>query len=291
MAGQIIVGVDGSASATAAVEWAAADASRRGRSLRLVHVCEQWSPSLGEAQWPLSLDEAQAEYCAEALQAAANRARELAPGVEVTTDLREGNVIEQLIAESASADSVVLGSRGLGGFTGMVLGSVSTAVAGHAAGPVVIVRGPVEALHGQIVVGYDGSKGAQAAMEYAIDQARARQARLQVVYAWQAPLSAPYARAYSSALDSAFEQQQRAAREAVNPWREKYPDVELTDEQLCEHPVAALMNASASADLVVVGSRGMGGFASAVLGSVSRGVLHHVTCPVAVVRPRSERAS
>ncbi|MCA2230167.1 universal stress protein [Nonomuraea aurantiaca] len=286
MAGQIVVGVDGSAPATAAVEWAADDASRRGRSLRLVHVCEQWAPSLGKAQWPLSLDEAEAEYSAEALQAAANRAHELASGVDVTTELREGNIVEQLIAESASADSVVLGSRGLGGFTGMVLGSVSMAVAGHAAGPVVVVRGPVEGRHGQIVVGYDGSERARAAMEYAIEQARARQARLQVVYAWQAPLSTPYATAYSSALESAFEQQKRAAREAVSPWREKNPDVELTDEQVCEHPVAALMNASASADLVVVGSRGMGGFASAMLGSVSRGVLHHVTCPVAVIRPR-----
>ncbi|MFD1546047.1 universal stress protein [Nonomuraea guangzhouensis] len=286
MAGQIVVGVDGSAPATAAAEWAADDASRRGRSLRLVHVREQWAPGLGKAQWPLSLDEAEAEYSAEALQAAANRARELAPGLDVTTELRDGNVAEQLIAESASADSVVLGSRGLGGFTGMLLGSVSVAVAGHANGPVVIVRAPAGARHGQIVVGYDRSKCAQVAMEYAIEQARARQARLQVVYAWQAPLSSPYATGYSSALESTFEQQKRAAHEAATPWREKNPDVELTDEQVCEHPVAALMNASASADLVVVGSRGMGGFASAMLGSVSRGVLHHVTCPVAVIRPR-----
>ncbi|GAA2287420.1 universal stress protein [Nonomuraea roseoviolacea subsp. roseoviolacea] len=290
MAGQIVVGVDGSAPASAAVEWAADDASRRGCSLRLVHVCEEWSPSLGEAQWPLSLDEAQAKHCAEALEAAADRARELAPGLEVTTDLRKGNVVERLIAESATADSTVLGSRGLGGFAGMVLGSVGMAVAGHAAGPVVVVRGPAEAQHGRIVVGYDGSQGARVAMDYAIEQARARQARVDVVYAWQAPMSAPYATAFSSFLESAFEQQKETAREAVAPWREKNPDIEFTDEEVCEHPVPALMTASASADLVVVGSRGMGGFASAVLGSVSHGVLHHVTCPIAVVRPRGARA-
>ncbi|WP_346106206.1 universal stress protein [Nonomuraea maheshkhaliensis] len=282
MTEHIMVGVDGSAPATAAVEWAAADARRRGRSLRLVHVCERWPPSLGEAQ---------SRYCADVLEAAAERAREVTPDVEVTTESRSGNVVEQLITGSASADSAVLGSRGRGGFAGMLLGSVGAAVAGHATGPVVIVRGPAEDRYGRIVVGYDGSECSQAAMEYAIEQARARQAHVRVVYAWQVPMSAPYASAYSKVLESTFEQQQRTAREAVIPWRDKNPDIELTDEQVSEHPVSALMNASASADLVVVGSRGMGGFASAVLGSVSRGVLHHVTCPVAVVRPRGERTS
>ncbi|MFC4119909.1 universal stress protein [Nonomuraea zeae] len=282
MAEQIVVGVDGSAAATAAVEWAAADGGRRGHSLRLVHVCEQWPPSL---------DEAQSQYSTEVLEAASSRAREVAPEVEVTTESRSGHVVEQLIAGSASADSVVLGSRGRGGFAGMILGSVSAAVAGHAAGPVVIVRGPSEIVHGRIVVGYDGSECSQVAMRYAIEQARARLAHVHVVYAWQAPMSAPYAAAYSNVLESVFAQQQRTAREAVAPWRDEYPDVDLTDEQVCEHPVDALMNASVSADLVVVGSRGLGGFASAVLGSVSRGVLHHVTCPVAVVRPRAGRTS
>lgn len=275
MAGKIMAGVDGSVPATAAVEWAAADAHRRGRSLHLVHVHEPW---------PLVLDEAGSRYGAEALRAAADRAREVASDVEVTTEVRSGNVVEQLITGSASAECVVLGSRGRGGFAAMLLGSVSAVVAGHAAVPVVVVRGGPETTHGRIVVGYDDSECSRAAMRYAIEQARARQARVHAVNAWQVPMSVPYAAAYSGVLDSAFEEQQREAREAVAPWRDENPDVEITDEQVCEHPVAALMKASASADLVVVGSRGMGGFASAVLGSVSRGVLHHVTCPVAVVR-------
>ncbi|MGI5271157.1 universal stress protein [Nonomuraea sp. CA-218870] len=280
MAEQILVGVDGSVPAAAAVEWAAGDARRRGRSLHLVYVAELW---------PLSLGEADVEYGGEALRAAAERAREVAPDVEVTTEARRGNAIEQLTIGSAAADSVVLGSRGRGGFTGMLLGSVSTAVAAHAAGPVVVVRGPAETRHGRVVVGYDGSEWSRTAMEYAVDQARARQAGVLAVSAWQAPISEPYAAAYSGVLDSAFDQQRRRAHEAVAPWREANPDVEITDEQVCAHPVAALRDASASADLVVVGSRGMGGFSAAVLGSVSRGVLHHVGCPVAVVRPRGER--
>lgn len=279
MKGRIVVGVDGSAPATAAAEWAAVDARRRGLDLRIVHICEQWPHGVGDFS---------TEYCAGALEAAADRARELAGDTEVTTDLRAGNVIEELIGESASADSLVLGSRGLGGFEGMVLGSVSTAVAGHARGPVVIVRGARREEYGQIVVGYDGSEHSEAAMQYAIEQARACHARLHVLYAWQLPVFSPYAAAYDSLLEKAFQHEVSAAGERVVPWREKNPDVEITDAQLCEHPAGALIRAATTADLVVVGSRGLGGFASAVLGSVGRAVLHHVTCPVAVVRPSQE---
>ncbi|NUW39471.1 universal stress protein [Nonomuraea rhodomycinica] len=274
MAGWIVVGVDGSEPATAAVEWAAADARRRGLGLRIVRVCERWP------------GDAAKEYCAGVLRAAAGRARDVAPGVEVDTRMPAGEVTDLLVRESAEADSVVLGGRGLGGFAAMLLGSVGLAVAGHAAGPVVIVRGPAAVRHGEIVVGHDGSAHSRTAMVYAIDQARARGARLRVLYAWQPPLSAPFAEAYSGLLDEQFQRESQAAAERVAPWRERYPDVPIVHDEVCDHPVAALIKAAPAADLVVVGSRGLGGFASAVLGSVSHGVLHHVTCPVAVVRPR-----
>ncbi|MEV4805306.1 universal stress protein [Nonomuraea sp. NPDC049421] len=275
MTRQIVVGVDGSAAARAAVDWAALDAGRRGLDLRLVHVCERWSHSEG------------VEYCADALEATADRARGLA-GVKVTADLRPGNVVEELIAESATADSLVLGSRGLGGFKGMLLGSVSNAVAGHATGPVVVIRAlhPVE--HRRIVVGYDGSEHARAAMEYAIEQARSRRAELHVVTAWQVPAFSPYAVGYSILIEEIVQAEPRRARELVEPWRDANPDLVVTDEQPCDHPVTALARAAKAADLLVVGSRGLGGFASALLGSVSHAVLHHATCPVAVVRPVKE---
>ncbi|MFF4189964.1 universal stress protein [Nonomuraea sp. NPDC001831] len=280
MSTHVVVGVDGSVPATGAVEWAAADARRRGLDLRLVHVGPQW------------LHEANAEHCARLLEEAADRARALAGGVKVTTELLSGNVAAELIRESATAAGVVLGSRGLGGFAGMTVGSVSLAVAGHASGPVVVVRAPAAGPeHGTVVVGYDGSQDAQAAMEYAVTQARARGARLHVVSAWQMPVFSPYAVTYNSLLQDLMREETGAARERVVPWREANPDLVVTDEQPCAHPVTALMQAAGSADLVVVGSRGRGGFASAVLGSVSHGVLHHVTCPVAVVRPDAEERS
>ncbi|MEU8326232.1 universal stress protein [Nonomuraea sp. NPDC048881] len=281
MSTHIVVGVDGSVPATGAVEWAAADARRRGLDLRLVHVGPQW------------LHEANAEHCARLLEEAADRARALAGDVKVTTELLSGNVAGELIRESATAGGVVLGSRGLGGFAGMTVGSVSLAVAGHASGPVVVVRAPAAApaQHGRVVVGYDGSRDAQAAMEYAVEQARARGARLHVVSAWQMPVFSPYAVTYNSLIEDLMREETGAARERVVPWREANPDLVITDEQPCAHPVTALMHAAGSADLVVVGSRGRSGFASAVLGSVSHGVLHHVTCPVAVVRPDAEDRS
>ncbi|MFI9846618.1 universal stress protein [Nonomuraea sp. NPDC051941] len=279
MAGHIVVGVDGSAPATAAVEWAAADAQRRDLAVRIVHVCEQWPHSEST------------EYCTRALEAAADRARELTRGVEVTTEMLKGNVIDDLIAESNSADTLVVGSRGLGGFAGMVLGSVSMAVAGHAAAPVIVVRAPSALWHGRVVVGYDGSGHSEAAMAYAVEQARARGAQLHVVSAWQVPVFSPYAVTYSSLIEDVMRQEAHVARERVTPWRESNPDLVITDEQPCEHPVKGLMDAARTADLVVVGSRGLGGFTSAMLGSVSHGVLHHVGCPVAVVRPRANGES
>ncbi|MFI7700618.1 universal stress protein [Nonomuraea sp. NPDC049480] len=273
MASHIVVGVDGSAPATAAVEWAAADAQRRGLDLRIVHVCEQRPHSDG------------IEYCTGALEAAADRARRLTGDVKVMTELLSGNEIKNLIVESESADSLVLGSRGLGGFAGMMVGSVGLAVAGHAAGPVVIVPAPAVERYDTVVVGYDGSGHSEAAMAYAVEQARARKARLRVVFAWRVPMFSPYAVTYNSLIEVAMQDAMRAARERVESWRVRNPDVDISDDQRCAHPVTALIEAGRSADLVVVGSRGVGRLASALLGSVSHGVLHHVTRPVAVVRP------
>ncbi|YCK39810.1 universal stress protein [Actinomadura sp. ATCC 39365] len=270
MAGRIVAGVDGSPPSMAAVEWAAADARRRSLELRLVHVCEPWTGAVGTA-----------EYCAGMLESTADRARGLAPGVEIGTEILPGPVVDDLVRESAQADSLVLGSRGRGGFAGMVLGSTSLALAGHAASPVVVVREAATIRHGRIVVGYDGWQS-PAAMEYALKQARAQDAELLALYAWRPPILSSFASAYRMPGES-FEENARDAAQQVIPWRGGNPDVRIVDEQVCDHPVAALRNASSTADLVVVSSRGLGEFASTMLGSVSHGVLHHAACPVAVV--------
>ncbi|MFG1699602.1 universal stress protein [Nonomuraea sp. NPDC049309] len=277
MSRPIVVGVDGSTPSHAAVEWAAADARRRRLPLRLVHVCEQ---RRGSAEG--------LKYCEGTLQAAADRAR-AAGAQEVVTELLEGNVVETLLGQAVTGDSVVLGSRGVGGFAGLALGSVSLAVAGHAEGPVVVVRAGAEtaAGHGKIVVGDDGSDTAREALRYAVEQARARDATVLVVYAWSQPILATYGPQFADLFTDTFAEDRDAARERLDVWSGEYPDVRFEGSQVRAHPVAALADASGSAELVVVGSRGRGGFATAVLGSVSHGLLHHAVCPVAVVRPRS----
>ncbi|MFK4039669.1 universal stress protein [Nonomuraea wenchangensis] len=233
MPGHIVVGVDGSPAARAAVDWAVAEARSRSLRLRVVHACEQ-----GRQEHAMGC-------CASSLAFAGDRARALSGGLPVITELLAGNVVDRLLMEAATADSVVLGSRGLGEL---------------------------------------------AAMAYAVAHARAHGARLHAVHVWRTPAVSPYAVAGDGVLMDLYQEDTRAVADGVDRWRAENPDVEITHAAWVGHPVSVLTEAAASADLVVVGSRGLGGFAAAIMGSVGHGVLHHVTCPVAVVRPRARTA-
>ncbi|WP_405147576.1 universal stress protein [Sphaerisporangium sp. NBC_01403] len=285
MTGQIVVGIDGSPSAAAAVEWAADDAMRSGARLRIVHVWEPWSYDFPFKAAPRSQSSLPA-YWTGALRSAVEWVHDHTPGVEVSSALVTGAVSERLTTESEYADELILGSKGLGGLTGLVLGSVGRSVAGHAEGPVVVVRRSAPTRNGEIVVGFDGSEASQAAMEYALRQARLRGARVQVLYAWSAPPFAPDATAYAGGVRTAAEEEAREVRRRLDPWQERYPDVRMVGSAVRGHAVPALSDASREADLVVVGSGAHGAFGRGFTGSVAHGVLHHARCPVAIVRPR-----
>ncbi|WP_162795190.1 universal stress protein, partial [Nonomuraea lactucae] len=137
---------------------------------------------------------------------------------------------------------------------------------------------------GEVVAGFDGSADAEAALDYALEQAVARGARLRVVYVQQTPVLAPQAAGYGPLLAGAVENEAADIRQRLAPWRDKHPGVDLAESVVPGHPVPVLADASRSAALVVIGSRGLGGFAAAVLGSVCHGLLHRAHCPVAVVR-------
>ncbi|MEO3873841.1 universal stress protein [Nonomuraea sp. B12E4] len=273
----IVVGVDGSRAAWSALAWAAEDAERRSIPLRIVHVREPWL-----AEHPLTAssdEETLTERCRQLLESAARRASALAPTARISAVLVTGAVIERLKTESDSAETVVVGSRGWGGFSGLVLGSVGLGLAGYAKSPLVVVRRLPRGDSGEIVVGYDGSPCADLALEYATTQASARNAPLRVLYGRRYPIAAPHPVGYGPLpVDEAPEVGQR-----LIAWREKHPGVELIESIVREHPVPALAKASRAAELVVVGSRGQGGFTGLMLGSVSHGVLHRAHCPVAVV--------
>ncbi|MER7134123.1 universal stress protein [Streptosporangium saharense] len=283
MTAHVVVGTDGSPSAETAVGWAAEDAARRGGALRIVHVREDWRRGT-----PQELEETLEGEATGVLEAAADLARGRAPGVTVTTSLETGKPVEVLRREAEGAEQLVIGSRGRGGFAGLLLGSVSLSLAGHVDTPVVVVRGEEHEERGEILVGFDGSPESEAALEYAFEEAARRGARLRALHGWQLPVMAVGSVAYTPLIEDISGTEERLATEILAPWRERYPGVEVRQAVLFEHPVLALNEASATADLVVVGSRGLGGFGSAVLGSVSHGVLHHAACPVAVVRAKTE---
>ncbi|MET9068235.1 universal stress protein [Streptosporangium sandarakinum] len=278
----VIVAVDGSPDAARAVRWAADDAFRRRLPLRLVHVVERGPydiPRFSAPEWPGTLVVSGRRV----LEEAENQARARQPTLEVTTELIEGSRTRSLCEQAADAAQIVLGSRGLGGFTSALLGSVSTYVAGHVRCPVVVVRPGGEEHRREVVVGVDDSPQSDPALAYAFEQAKARGCPLRAVHAWQLPVHA-FAPDVTYDMDEVRRYQDRMVREKLTAWREKLPEVQVIEDVSSAHPVDALVEASADADLVVVGSRGMGTIGSAILGSVSRGVLHHARCPVAVVR-------
>ncbi|MFF0862027.1 universal stress protein [Nonomuraea sp. NPDC003560] len=201
----------------------------------------------------------------------------------MTTKDVEGLPAAVLLDQDKEATEIVLGCRGRGGFAGALLGSVSTNVAGHARCPVVVVRGEHRRVRGEVVVGVDDSPECEPALAYAFEQARLRGAALRVVHAWQLPVHA-FAPEISYDLDEIREAQHRLIGDRVRVFASDYPQVSVVQEAPSAHPVDALTTASGQAGLLVVGSHGRGGLGSALLGSVSRGVLHHARCPVAVVR-------
>ncbi|AQZ63273.1 hypothetical protein BKM31_19010 [[Actinomadura] parvosata subsp. kistnae] len=275
----VVVGFDGSPTATAALAWAAEDAGLRKRPLRIVHVREPWAP-----EHPSNGVETLTERCHVLLGNAAARARAVAPAVTVTTALVTGAVLPRLRGEAETADTLVVGSRGLGGFTGMVLGSAGLGLAGHTGCPLVVVRSLHADSGDDVVVGDDGSPHAQAALEYALEQASARRTRLCVIHAVPFPALAPHPAGYGPLPAPNAD----GAGSRLALWREKYPQVEIVESRVHRHPVPALAEASRTAGLLVVGSRGLTGFTSAVLGSVSHAILHRARCPVAVLSgPRS----
>ncbi|MEV0147186.1 MULTISPECIES: universal stress protein [unclassified Nonomuraea] len=279
----IIVGVDGSPHSRAAVEWAADDALRMHQPLRVVHAVDRSPYQIAKfpaAQWPDALMRGGEQALAEALAVA----RERQPSVETSTRLVEGPPAIVLRDEAAGAAELVVGNRGLGGFAGALLGSVSVHVAGQVRCPVVVVRGETDRRHDRIGAGVDDSPECEPALAYAFEQARLRGCAIRAVYAWYMPV---YAFApCPNDMDAIREAAHQIVTDRLERFKKEYPQVTVEEDVRAAHPVDALRQASTESDLLVVGSHGHGALASTLVGSVSRGILHHADCPVAVVRAR-----
>ncbi|WP_422769256.1 universal stress protein [Plantactinospora sp. WMMC1484] len=289
---QIVVGVDGSPEADLALRWAATRARHTQATLRLVHA---YAVPLPVPAMPVAAVTAASvspdDYvrAGEAiLGAAAERAGRYADGVEVRTELRVGGAAQALIDAAPVGGLVVVGSRGLGGFSGLLLGSVGVQVSSHARCPTVVVR--TEASEGPVVVGVDGSEASDAALAFGFAEADRLGTGVLAVHAWGTPLPTGPGEAAALALVPEEHRQAHLAAsrqlltDALAPRRRRFPDVPVQERLVEASAAPALLDAAEGAALAVVGSRGHGGFAGLLLGSTSQALLHHAGCPVAITR-------
>jgi len=276
--GAIVVGVDGHPHGMYAAAWAARQAELERRALVVVH-------AIDAGPYLRSGDQDRIDRIAGQRHAdhAMHRALEVAPGIRVQTLVRQAEPAELLVELSEAAHLVVVGSRGLGRVASFVRGSVSVAVGASARCPVVVVREEAPRPR-RIVVGADGSEASSAAIEFAFEQASLRGVPLLALHA--VSVLEPRVDDWVSAEAAA----PAWLAEAVAGMREKYVDVDV-DLQIAEGPtVVELTEASRRADLIVVGARPHHGPISLNLTSVSRALLDHGHCSVAVVRSRSGAA-
>lgn len=289
----VTVAVDGGEPSNNAVRWAANTALKRGVPLRLAssYTMPQFLYAEGMVPPQELFDDLQRE-CLSKVEAAREIALEVAPDLLVDHTIAEGSPIDMLLDLSKEATMIVMGSRGLGGLSGMVLGSVSAAVVAHASCPVVVVREDnavtPETKYGPVVVGVDGSDVSVKATQVAFEEAQARGAELIAVHTYlENQVHEPMAGAILG--DEQWVQFEEERKESLDkelaPLVEKFPDVKLTKVVTRDRPVRALVDQSKNAQLLITGSHGRGGFKGMLLGSTSRALLQAAPCPMMVVRP------
>lgn len=277
----VTVGVDGSPPSLAAVEWAADDAARRGAMLRIVHVIDRYPYRLVDAA---GLDDQFADLAGRIMTEAEKTARDRSPGLGMRLESAEGRPADVLRTMADESAALVLGSRGMARTAGSILGSVSMQLAGYATGPVVIVRDRPRRRVGEVVIGLDEAADCQNPISYAFEHASRHNAGIRALHAWVLP-SHGYAPEITVDVDAVRAGQRAVAAHQLARHRTRYPALPVLDDLRTAHPVEALVDASREADLVVVGSHGRGRAGSTVMGSVSRRLLRHARCPIAVVRP------
>jgi nucleotide-binding universal stress UspA family protein len=292
--GRIVVGYDGSEPAGAAVDWAAAEAQRRRSPLTVVHALDHLDAAPGPlgVPWLDLSEESTGRIAAEGVA----RARKNADSIDIAAVVELGSTAKTLLEAAHDADLVVVGTRGHGALAETLLGSVSVAVSSHARCPTVVVRGDSSLLpgpHRPVVVGVDDSPGADTALRFAAETAEETGAQLIVVSGYQPAMLQVWTGIISTTVDPqpdpGYDADSRGAAEkvvatAARIARTGYPGLDVTEQVRQGPAAAAITGATYQAGLAVVGSRGRGGFAGLLLGSVSHRLLHTALCPVAVVR-------
>ncbi|MFF0886998.1 universal stress protein [Streptomyces sp. NPDC003456] len=294
----IIVGLDGSSESRAAAEWAAREADLRGLSLRLVHVWEPVAQPMAQA--PLLGTQTLKHWSEQVPRGAAEGLAARHPGVDVSAIRLNGVPGDVLVDVARDAELLVLGSRGLSGLGGFMIGSVGQAVIARTETPVVLVRSGEQAAdeHAMdpagipsaatrfrpVLLGLDTRSPDDTVVAFAFEEAARRDTSLRVLHAWTPP---PYTlhglSDHVSVRDELAREYAADLSEALRPWREKYPAVEVIEASRAGSAADQLVSSSRYASLVVVGRRTRRSPLGVHIGPVAHAVLHHAVVPVAVV--------
>ncbi len=283
----VVVGYDGSDGSQRALQWAIDEARLRGLPLQIVSVWEEPMVDMGFGGGAI-IDPNLAEVMKERGDQVAADGLQLArdSGVEVRAESVVGPAASALVEASETANLLVTGSHSKRGVAEILLGSTSSQVATHSKCPTVVVR-PKDLTNARVGVAIDGSGPGQRALDFAFDEASRRGWKLLVIHAWDVHVvgfdvdASTYPK--GGIIDEVQEAESRLSSEVLAGHRDTYPDVEIEFHLGRGHADNVVLEASETCDLLVVGSRGHGGFASLMLGSVSNRVLHHAQCSVAVV--------
>ncbi|WP_320779582.1 universal stress protein [Streptomyces sp. CRN 30] len=307
----IVVGIDGSAEGLAAAHWAAREAQRRGTGLTVVHV---WYRHPRPAPY-VPLDSNEHDWAEQLLREAVRGVRAARPDLRITERLVCGATVASLLAASADAGLLVLGSRGLGALGGFLTGSVSQRVVGRSTRPVVLVRAGRSAAgehlpatdgvapeevpgtpYREVVLGLRTDRPCDELIGFAFDAACRRGTGLRVVHAFRSPsrpAPVPSVPLVSAAPESpppvptpqaqALADEERTVTAVLRPWREKYPAVPVTETVTEGRATTVVVRAARDAGLLVLGRHGIGHQAGAHTGPVTHAALHHAGCAVAVV--------
>ncbi|MGO4616978.1 universal stress protein [Nocardia sp. 2YAB30] len=289
-----VIGVDGSEGSDLAVRWTAEAAAQRGRALHIVHglniAALQSVLGSGYDVMDASAVEVAHSRGAEIVDAARRLALEVSPGLDVATEVSDASPARVLIHHSKTAHFVALGATGNAG-TLAHLGSTLLAVTSHGNGSIVVVRDTGTAQHirpdGPVVVGIDGSSVSEVAIAAAFAEAADRDAGLVALHSWSDSDFGKFAGKPDRGIDAAELEAVEYAilAERLAGWQEKYPDVHVTRKVYLAGPTGMLVQWSKSAQLIVVGSRGRGGFTGLLLGSTSNFLVQHAYSPVLVAHP------
>lgn len=282
----ILVSVDGSPAANCAVDWAAREAAMRNLPLTIVHAVRPIGITLAQAPVPTAFARWQAENAQKYIDHAVEIARQIIPdGVQVDSAVLFSPIIPALVDLSKESEMVVLGSRGRSALARTVLGSVCSSLIRHAHCPVAVIHDedPLtpRSTEAPVLVGIDGSPTSELATAIAFDEASRRGVGLVALHVWSDVEVSDFPAIDWPAMKP---QAEKALAERLAGWQERCPDVTIRRVVECDQPTYHLIKQSETAQLVVVGSHGRGGFAGMLVGSVSAAVVHSSRVPVIVAR-------